>query len=87
MDTTQLEGTLREGTGHVQEAFGDMRGDTAGQVSGKAKELAGKAQKLYGDVGGIVRDSMAQRPFMALGIAAAVGFVLGMLRTANRLER
>lgn len=86
METTKVEGTLREITGHVQEAVGDVLGDTGAQVSGKAKELGGKAQKLYADFADIVRESTVERPLVALGIAAAVGFVLGMLRTANRAE-
>jgi uncharacterized protein YjbJ (UPF0337 family) len=84
METTNAEGTLREVSGHVQEAVGGLLGDTGAQLSGKAKELGGKAQKLSADFAEIVRDTTAERPLMALGIAAAVGFVLGMLRAANR---
>jgi ElaB/YqjD/DUF883 family membrane-anchored ribosome-binding protein len=83
METSKSEGTLQQSAGHKEETLGD----TGAQVSGKAKELSGKAQKLYGDVRGIARDSAAERPLMALGIAAGIGFVLGMLRAANRAKR
>jgi uncharacterized protein YjbJ (UPF0337 family) len=84
METTHAEGTLREVSGKVEEAVGGLLGDTGAQVSGKAKELAGKAQKLSADLTDILRDTTAERPLMALGIAPGVGFVLGMLRAANR---
>lgn len=87
METTKAEGTLREVTGQVQQAAGELLGDAGAQVTGKAKELGGKAQKLYADVAGMVRESTVERPFAALGVAAAVGFILGMLRRANRPAR
>jgi uncharacterized protein YjbJ (UPF0337 family) len=87
METSKVEGTLQKSAGHVEETLGDALGDTGAQVRGKAKELSGKAQKLYGDLRDVVLDSTAERPLMVLGIAAGIGFVLGMLRTANRAER
>jgi uncharacterized protein YjbJ (UPF0337 family) len=84
METTKLEGTLQEVTGEVQEAAGELVGDTGTQLRGAAKQLGGKAQKLYADLGGVVRESTIERPLTALGIAAAVGFVLGMIRASNR---
>ncbi|QYD67056.1 CsbD family protein [Paraburkholderia edwinii] len=87
METSKIEGTLQKSAGYVEKTLGDALGDTSAQVSGKAKELTGKAQKLYGDVRGVVKDSTAERPLMALGIAVGIGFVLGMLRAANRTER
>jgi uncharacterized protein YjbJ (UPF0337 family) len=84
METTKAEGVLREAAGQVEGAAGELMGDPAVQLSGKAKELAGKAQQVYADLEDMVRDSTVERPFMALGIAVAVGFVLGMLRTTLR---
>jgi uncharacterized protein YjbJ (UPF0337 family) len=84
METTKGEGTLREVAGNVQQAAGDLLGDAGAQVSGKAKELSGKAQQLYADFSEVVRESTVERPFAALAIAAAVGFILGTLRGASR---
>lgn len=84
METTKVEGTLREVSGKVEEAVGGLLGDTGAQLSGKARELGGKAQKLSADFTDMLRDTTVERPLMALGIAAGVGFVLGMLRAANR---
>lgn len=84
METTKPEGFLSEAAGKVQHVAGDLLDDAGTQVSEKARELGDKARQLYTDFAGIVRDSTVERPFAALAIAAGVGFLLGMLRTANR---
>lgn len=84
METTKLEGTLREAAGSVEETVGSVLGDTGTQMSGKAKELGGKAQQLYADFAEIVRESTTERPIAALAIAAGVGFILGALHAASR---
>ena len=44
MDTDKAEGTVQELVGKGQDVLGAALGDTATQVSGKARELSGKAQ-------------------------------------------
>lgn len=84
METTKVEGSLSEATSKVQEAAGDLLENAGTQISAKTRELGNKTQQLYTDFAGIVRESTVERPFAALAIAAGVGFLLGMLRTANR---
>lgn len=43
METTKIEGTLRETAGNVKEAVGSIAGDTKMQLEGAANELRGKA--------------------------------------------
>jgi uncharacterized protein YjbJ (UPF0337 family) len=75
MDTDKAEGTLKDAAGKVQDAIGDA----AAQMSGKASELSGKAQQLCADTTTLVRDSVAESPFVVLGIVAAVSFIAGVI--------
>jgi ElaB/YqjD/DUF883 family membrane-anchored ribosome-binding protein len=50
----------------------------------RSRNWGDKAQQLYTDFMGILRESTVERPFAALAIAAGVGFLLGLLRAANR---
>ncbi|MFM0246185.1 CsbD family protein [Paraburkholderia sediminicola] len=84
METTKSEATLREVTGDVQQAAGELLDDVGAQVSGTAKVLGGKAQRLYADFAELARESTVERPLAALAIAAGVGFVLGALHAAYR---
>nr|WKF60849.1 hypothetical protein HUO10_005371 [Paraburkholderia busanensis] len=84
METTKAEGTLQEAVGGAQRAAGDLLGDAATQISGSARELGGKAQQLYADFAEVVRESTSERPFAALAIAAAAGFVLGAIHASTR---
>ena len=49
MNTNQLDGTLKDAAGKVQDAVGGLTGDLDLQAEGKARQLAGKAQAKYGD--------------------------------------
>ncbi|MGF6761352.1 ElaB/YqjD/DUF883 family membrane-anchored ribosome-binding protein [Paraburkholderia sp. GAS33] len=86
METTNGEKTLQEEAESVKEATVDLLGDATAQTAEKAKELTGKAQQLYSDFAAILRESMVERPFSALAIAAGVGFILGTLHATGRRQ-
>ena len=79
MSATQVEGTIRNVAGKAEEAVGSMTGDTATEMRGKARQVAGEAQRTVGEAVETVRGMASDQPLIALGIAAGVGFVLGML--------
>ena len=79
VDSNRPDGTLRNLGGKVQDAVGDLTGDTSTQARGKVNEAAGSEQDMYGravdEVGGLVAD----QPVIAMLAAAGVGLVLGFL--------
>ncbi len=86
MEENEIEGVLKEGVGHVQDAVGGATGDLDLQAQGKLNEAAGGAQKTAGRAAGQAREVVedvgaliAQRPYAAVGVAALVGLVIGLL--------
>jgi ElaB/YqjD/DUF883 family membrane-anchored ribosome-binding protein len=53
--------------------------EIAGKVAGQAREYGEKAQEAVKHFKPYVDKSMKERPMATLGIAAVIGFVLGML--------
>ncbi|MFC0398794.1 CsbD family protein [Paraburkholderia rhizosphaerae] len=86
METTKLEGTLREAAGNVKDTLGDLTGDVGMQVSGKAKALCGSAQQACADAATLARDSVVDRPLTTLAVVATTGFLLGILWKSNRAD-
>ena len=84
MDSNKAEGNVKEIAGKVQDAAGELLGDTGTQAVGKARELGGKAQQLYADTTEIVRNKTVDSPLSTLAVAAGLGFLLGAIwATAN----
>jgi uncharacterized protein YjbJ (UPF0337 family) len=55
MNADQLDGTLKNAAGKVQDAVGGLTGDLDLQAEGKVRQLSGQAQAKYGEsVGQIV---------------------------------
>lgn len=79
MNSNQLDGTLNEAAGKVQDAVGGLTGDLDLQAEGKVRQLAGKTQAKYGDSVEQVAEATRNNPLGALLIAAGVGFLLGKL--------
>jgi uncharacterized protein YjbJ (UPF0337 family) len=79
VDSDKAEGVFQEISGKVQNAAGVVFGDAGTQAAGKARELGGKAQQLYVDAIDVVRNKATDSPLTALGIAAALGFLLGAI--------
>jgi uncharacterized protein YjbJ (UPF0337 family) len=79
MNTSQIEGTVKDAAGKVQDAVGGLTGDAQLQAEGKVRQLAGKAQATYGDSVDQVAEAARNNPIGALLIAVGVGFLLGKL--------
>jgi uncharacterized protein YjbJ (UPF0337 family) len=57
MNKNQIEGSVKDVTGKVQQKVGEATGNTNQQVKGVAKQIEGKVQKGVGDVEQVVDDS------------------------------
>jgi len=79
MNSNQLDGTLNDAAGKVQDAVGGFTGDLDLQAEGKARQVAGKAQAKYGDSVEQIAETARNNPLGALVIAVGVGFLLGRL--------
>jgi ElaB/YqjD/DUF883 family membrane-anchored ribosome-binding protein len=67
-------------------SVGGLAGDLDLQAKGKLNEAAGGAQKQAGraaeqarELAGEVGELIVARPYAAVGVAALVGFVIGLL--------
>ena len=60
MNKNQIEGSLKDVTGKVQQKVGEATGNTRQQVKGVAKQIEGKVQKGLGYVQRAV-DNSAKR--------------------------
>jgi uncharacterized protein YjbJ (UPF0337 family) len=90
MDENKVGGAMQQAAGKVQGAAGDLLGDAKTQAEGAAREVAGKAQEAYGQAKEVARSAatqvghgVEQQPVIALLIAGAIGYALGLL-TARR---
>lgn len=79
METSKAEGAVQEVAGKIENAVGDLAGDTSTQFAGKTRELGGKAQQLCADTTSMLRDATATNPITTLAVAAAVGFLMGAI--------
>jgi uncharacterized protein YjbJ (UPF0337 family) len=57
MNKNQIEGSVKDVAGKVQQKVGEATGNTNQQVKGVAKQIEGKVQKAVGDVKQAVDDS------------------------------
>ena len=58
IDKDVVEGKLIQAEGKAQDALGDVTGNTADDVAGKAKQAEGTVQEGYGKAKDAVRDSL-----------------------------
>jgi uncharacterized protein YjbJ (UPF0337 family) len=79
VDENEVEGTVRDFGGKVQEAVGDLTGDTAAQAEGKWNQAAGKAQKTFGAAADEVREQVVDKPLTALAIVGLACLAIGYL--------
>jgi uncharacterized protein YjbJ (UPF0337 family) len=79
MDKNEVEGTIRNVAGRIEDAAGALTGDTGHQIKGKARQVAGTAQAKAGEVLDDVREFAVAKPVGAVLIAAGIAFALGML--------
>jgi uncharacterized protein YjbJ (UPF0337 family) len=85
MTDDRIEGGLKRGFGHLQDAVGGLTGDARTQVQGKFNEAAGSAQDAIGQVSDIARglwdeaqSYTKKNPRTALAITLGIGVVLGL---------
>jgi ElaB/YqjD/DUF883 family membrane-anchored ribosome-binding protein len=81
----QARGNLRQVGGHVQEVAGSVQ-EALGQAAGQARAAVSKATDAYGrasdtahDIARRVEPFVDEQPYVALGLAAAVGLLVGLL--------
>jgi uncharacterized protein YjbJ (UPF0337 family) len=86
MDENTVEGAARNFGGKVQEAVGDLTGDVDTKVRGKFNQAAGTAQNAVGGLmddmngfGEMVSDTVRDNPLQSLGIALALGLLIGFI--------
>jgi uncharacterized protein YjbJ (UPF0337 family) len=71
----RVEGTAREFGGRMQEAVGDVTGDSKTQAQGLYNQAAGQAQQAAAQFTDVVK----AQPVVATVVALALGYVLGRL--------
>ncbi|HEY0426131.1 MAG TPA: CsbD family protein [Rhodopila sp.] len=71
----RVEGTAREFGGRVQEAAGNLTGDTRNQAEGLYNQASGQAQQAAAQFSDVVK----AQPVVASLVALAIGYVLGRL--------
>lgn len=71
----RVEGTAREFGGRVQQAAGDMTGDSKTQGQGLYNQVSGQAQQATAQFSDVVK----AQPVVASLVALAIGYVLGRL--------
>jgi uncharacterized protein YjbJ (UPF0337 family) len=86
MDENRTVGAARRAAGKVRGAAGELLGGAKGQVEGAARDVAGRAQEAYGGARDMARSGAARvgrgverQPVLALLIAGAIGYALGLL--------
>lgn len=62
MDSDRIEGTVKEGVGHVKEAWGDATDDTSTEMEGKRDQVEGEVQQRWGEAKDTVRDATDEEP-------------------------
>lgn len=60
MSEDRIEGGVKQGVGHVQDAVGGLTGDDGVQAKGKVNEAAGSVQNAYGQVKDKAQDMAGQ---------------------------
>lgn len=76
--STQAEGKVQDAAGSVQQTAGQLAGqakDALAKVTGQAKDAYGKAGEQAKAVGDKVEPYVKERPYAALAIAGAAGFI------------
>ncbi len=71
----RFEGTAREMGGRVQEAVGNVTGDSKTQADGLYNQAAGQAQQTVAQVSDVIK----AQPIAAVVIAVGIGYILGRL--------
>jgi uncharacterized protein YjbJ (UPF0337 family) len=76
VDENRVTGMARDAFGRVQEAAGDLTGDSRTQARGVYNQAQGQAENALGQLG----DTIREQPLTAVLIGAGIGYILGRLR-------
>jgi uncharacterized protein YjbJ (UPF0337 family) len=57
MDRDRIAGSVKEFSGQLEAAVGDVTGDASTEAAGRGTEAAGTAQNLYGQAKDVARDA------------------------------
>lgn len=86
MDAERTAAAARRNAGEAKGGLGDGVGDVRDQIKAKADQAMGMAQDLYGratdrarGVAGDVDAMIDDQPYVALGLAAIAGVVVGLI--------
>lgn len=79
VDENEVEGTLKDIGGKVQDGIGGLTGDDELQAQGKFNQATGQAQKVIGSFAEDLRDNVVDQPLTALAIVGGLGLALGFL--------
>jgi uncharacterized protein YjbJ (UPF0337 family) len=79
IDENEVEGTIRNVAGKVQDAAGGLTGDETLQAKGKLNQAAGNAQQTFGAAAEEIRDTVKASPLSALAVVGAVCLAIGFL--------
>jgi uncharacterized protein YjbJ (UPF0337 family) len=71
----RVEGTAREFGGRVQEAVGNVVGDSETQARGVYNQAAGQAQQAAAQLTDVVK----AQPLLASLVALGIGYLIGRL--------
>jgi uncharacterized protein YjbJ (UPF0337 family) len=71
----RVEGAAREFGGRVQEAVGNVTGDSKTQAEGLYNQASGQAQQAAAQFSDVVK----AQPIVASLVALAIGYILGRL--------
>ncbi|MBV9252088.1 MAG: CsbD family protein [Acetobacteraceae bacterium] len=71
----RMEGAAREFGGRVQEAAGDVLGDSKTKAEGLYNQASGQTQQALGQLTDIIRE----QPLASAAIALGIGYLLGRL--------
>ncbi|HEY5107833.1 MAG TPA: hypothetical protein VII73_13875 [Caulobacteraceae bacterium] len=81
----QLRGAGRQAGGYIQEAAETVQ-DALSEVADRARAVAARASQAYGQVSdaaqgiaGRIDPFVEERPYLAVGLGAAVGLLVGLL--------
>ncbi|GAN87648.1 CsbD family protein [Komagataeibacter intermedius] len=87
----KAEGIMDEGVGRLKDAAGGLTGNMGMQAEGKVDQLAGMARQEFADLyeegeGKVERavTFVRERPLFSLGIAAALGTIVGLIFMPRR---
>ncbi|MBO1074080.1 CsbD family protein [Roseomonas marmotae] len=76
VDESRVTGAARDAFGRVQEAAGNLTGDSRTQARGMYNQAHGQAENALGQLSDCIRE----QPLTSVLIGAGIGYVLGRMK-------